>query len=842
MDSRLTSLLPKFAAVPLAFLLCAAASPALADTYNLPADLKKSPFNCTGSGQDYNCGNIDLDKDAVLVLNGPIRLQVSGNFTAHKDLTTVNDDHNHGSYPFDLTVGGNVDLKKNLNATMTLTVGGQLDVAMNARLWGNITVGGSANFAKDSIYYGDVTVGGHLKVDKNTYITGICRAGSTNFYGCGKPPPTDPTLHHVRIAHSGTALTCTPATITLYACTDSDSGDACIAYTSGVSGNLKTDSGISIKFEIPKDSSSSSIPLRVTTAGTVKLSADGYVSSDLYTCSNGKSASCDLNFRDSAFMLNVPDHLSGISQKLTIAAVQKDDTTNKCVPGFSGKRDISLSCGYINPGQDTANISRLPLNIAKTDIACGATSATLVSLDFDAQGVAAPDLIYNEVGTLNVSANLTSPLMAGSTSFTVAPASFGIAAKGNQPFKAGVAFQADVTAKNANGQTTVNFGLETPPPQVRITLKKCSPTAGRDGTFTEGFISKFKAGQASTGDMSWSEVGVGQFRAYLDTNPASSSPPLAYLSSNIRPDSSTTCNAVFVPDHFDIQYSPEARPFWYSAQPMAKVKVIARAYAADKTAATTTYNYMLEAPSTAEVVLKAYRNPLDSEIDAQIGELDVKKIQGSAFVKKINGKDEGQGEAEITTTFTFKKMKTPPQDLRLRAIDGITSSKDGIESPTIIRTGRLRLFNAFGGANAVVPMTVRAEYWNGTNWTWNSQDKYTKILRSAVALSGTLSGTVNNDLALINGEDQLKLTKTAGSKGYLDVALNLALNAGGNSKDRSCLGTHPDSQSSGTPWLRSWYGFCSSGDNPDNDPAARANFGVSAPENRATIFVREVFN
>ena len=70
-------------------------------------------------------------------------------------------------------------------------------------------------------------------------------------------------------------------------------------------------------------------------------------------------------------------------------------------------------------------------------------------------------------------------------------------------------------------------------------------------------------------------------------------------------------------------------------------------------------------------------------------------------------------------------------------------------------------------------------------------------------------------------------------------SLDLALNLGSASADQSCLSVHPASTGSALPWLRAQQGSCSAA--WDRDPAARASFGIYAPETRKTLHVRELY-
>jgi MSHA biogenesis protein MshQ len=169
-----------------------------------------------------------------------------------------------------------------------------------------------------------------------------------------------------------------------------------------------------------------------------------------------------------------------------------------------------------------------------------------------------------------------------------------------------------------------------------------------------------------------------------------------------------------------------------------------------------------------------------------------------------------------------------------------------------IRSGRLRMSNAFGGVNSTVTIPARVEYWTGSSWLLNRDDSTTILLPSAFALNHgptikgvTVAGTVSIQLG--NGKLQLtppKRDSTTNGVGYVDIAANL----GGLAKDSSCLSNTVTSTGAQQAWLRSRNGACDpSGKNDPaviwtQDPTARASFGVTTRENKSTIHVRESFN
>lgn len=163
-----------------------------------------------------------------------------------------------------------------------------------------------------------------------------------------------------------------------------------------------------------------------------------------------------------------------------------------------------------------------------------------------------------------------------------------------------------------------------------------------------------------------------------------------------------------------------------------------------------------------------------------------------------------------------------------------------------LRSGRLRLSNAFGSASAALQLSVVAEYWSANSWVLNSADNCTTLAGSSVVLSNprnaagnssTASSAAAGVVALANGSGLIPLAAPtpAGSSLSLDLAVNL----GSSAADQSCQANHPASTGAGKPWLRAQNGSCAA--TPDRDPSARASFGIYSPETRKTVHVREIF-
>jgi MSHA biogenesis protein MshQ len=83
-----------------------------------------------------------------------------------------------------------------------------------------------------------------------------------------------------------------------------------------------------------------------------------------------------------------------------------------------------------------------------------------------------------------------------------------------------------------------------------------------------------------------------------------------------------------------------------------------------------------------------------------------------------------------------------PETIKLKAtetnLDGVTSLST-LEAETIIRSGRVRLLNAFGSELLDLSMMMRSEYWQDENsgWQLNSDDTCTNSNLSFIPVDNT---------------------------------------------------------------------------------------------------------
>jgi len=133
--------------------------------------------------------------------------------------------------------------------------------------------------------------------------------------------------------------------------------------------------------------------------------------------------------------------------------------------------------------------------------------------------------------------------------------------------------------------------------------------------------------------------------------------------------------------------------------------------------------------------------------------------------------------------------------------------------------------NVFGSV-APLLMPVQAQYWSGMSWVINSDDGCTVLASGNLKLDPT--GWTAAPLTLSGGGGNISLAPTG--PGSVSICADLGVDPVGGV---SCPAT-----SAGITWLQSRW---PPGSAYDNDPSARATFGIYAPETRKTIHIRELY-
>jgi len=630
--------------------------------------------------------------------------------------------------------------------------------------------------------------------------------GAGNNYDGSARPAGACGFDHLRIEHSGSGVTCASSTLTIKACADA----ACSTLVSSdVSGTLTAAGGPTVNwvdgngFSIGA-SGSVTKEVQVTTPGSVTWGATDIVPASLngVVCDNGVTTSCTFTSALAGFLFNVSNHASDTVQNITVSAVRQSDSGLVCVPAFeSVSRNVNFNCSYNDPGTGSA-----PVVVGGSSITCG--SASPVSLSFNASGVASTTVRYADVGEMGLTASFTGAaatveeglVMTGSDTFIAAPASFEVVPAG--PYVAGTPFTVTVTAKNASGNTTPNFGKENTNENVSLAHTLTAPVGGNnpalEGTTTL-LDATFQAGNgvASANDIEWDEVGDIAVTATLTS--------ANYLGTGLNANGSGAAGP-FRPAYLETAVTPASGTFTYSGQPFT---VAVTAFNAD---AVTTQNY--EGLYAKVVTLNDANSATNNS--GTLGAFANASVPAASFIDGV--------ATHTTLAYTFTNKETAPLEaptsapLLLRATDsdGVTSNTHA-EGNTPIRSGRLRLINTYGSELLQPRVEYRAEYWNG-RWQTNTLDMTTAFAAGNVASGGL---TVNS-VGAINAGVGVIIFNTA-AVGVYDIAVNL--NAAG--VDTSCNAAHGGGAAN-QPWLKGFWApaaACGGVAAWAQDPNARVRLG-----------------
>jgi len=626
---------------------------------------------------------------------------------------------------------------------------------------------------------GGVYTAGLLNIKNNVTFNYNAQvsAAITSMSQCAGP-------HHFEIQHaSGTGLTCAASTLTVKAC--ADSAVPCVTpYTSGVSGTLSatgtptvnwdgtTGGAAGADFVIPSGSSSVTKDVQVATAGTVTfgVSTATPIPTGATTCNFGDNApgnnNCVFTASAAGFLFSdtatgnsytIPPQVSGIATPTLYLRALQAATNNPavCTPAIIGQT-TAVNMGYTcnNPATCQAG------NLATINTTPIAQAGTAVSLTFDANGSAPITARYDDVGQITLDASKTTTPFGGATpvtlngnsnAFVVAPHHFGFSAV-TGPFKAGNDFSATVTAYNGlatpTPTATHNFGKETTPEGVTLSFSKCQPTGANsvNGTFS-GTVGAFSGGEANSANLNWDEVGNGDLVATLASG--------SYLGSGLTATGSTgtdgtACNGAgnvgaFIPDHFitAVVNGCLGCGFTYSGQPFT-VSVTAMNGLATPT---TTVNYDGTAnttPTFANDVTLTDANALA----IPVGKLGVsaaamgETANAAGTTLTVPKADFTKGVATLTSvpTYTFNAVTTAPTIIKMHAVDAVnnTVTSAAVEGTTEIRSGRIKVSNAYGSEQLPLTLTATAQYYSGAAWLTSTTDSATSFNTNLSTAAGDI--------------------------------------------------------------------------------------------------------
>jgi len=576
-----------------------------------------------------------------------------------------------------------------------------------------------------------------------------------------------------------------------------------------------------------------------------------------------------------------------------LRAVRTSTTTQACEAALQGPNTVNFGYECNNPTTCAAsNLMSVdggtPTTIARNDN--GSVSAyASVPMTFDANGNAPFTFNFLDVGqaTLHAAKDVSGASLAGASSaFVARPAGFSVTgiqttvggvpnpgaadAAGAAFIKAGEDITLTVNALNSLGNLTPNYGRETAPEGARLEQAlvaglglTANPALG-NGTVAGG---AFTAGAATVSNVTWGEVGIirltprvadGNYLGAGDvvgtqTGNVGRFTPFDFNASANSPSFTTGCAAG--------SFTYVGQPFVYGTAPVLTVT-------ARNKAGVTTQNYKGTAPA-ASAFFKLTNatltpNSQAARYSAASGTLDTAALPGVGSDPAIA--DNGNGTATLTFSSTGgiafdRTVPVAPFDadvaLSINVIDadnvafagnpaafGAASAGSGIgfSAGKVQRFGRLLLQNAYGPVTLAVRVPMQIQYWSGAGFTRNTDDACTTLNREHIALSGYTLGLAACETAVVEASvafsgGQATLTLAAAGAGNTgSVLLTPVLGALG--AEMYCPaqgGAQAAASSAGRAYLQGkWTGAAW-----DENPAARAAFGLYGSQPKNFIFFRE---
>lgn len=520
-------------------------------------------------------GGLTLTGDLTLGSGGSL----TGNVSVSNELTignsvTVNGNITSGPLVIGLTttIVGNIDSSGAISignaSSITGTITGSGSFANEAEINGNVLIACSdlANetFTNTVVITGNVN-SGCLATNSGT-ITGYLNAPAGSVYGtvgqaCDfgnnavDPCPSSPNaVSYFELVHDGAVITCAAEDVQIKACAD----PSCLSLApiSGTYTLTATAGATSYSDAGTFDGSGSAIAsLPITTSGIYTLSLNASDTADSASrCNTFGVNDCTLAAADTGLTVLAPATAqAGVALQITVQA-QTTDARGRCAAAADGLDTIGIAYTCINPASCLSDGTATDAN-ANTVTITDAPTFNAVTVDFF-KGEALVDVIYPDAGSIRFEANkiLASGATArgkASDSTIVRPFAFVVsteAAANISQFDpnyaaaptykmAGEPFPIAVTAVDALGNATPNYGNETPQqqPLLSTTPQFVLPVTGGSGSISlsQPFSFSGTGTGTFTSDVAFSDIGVIRLAvshkngAYLSTgNVTGTSAPL----------------------------------------------------------------------------------------------------------------------------------------------------------------------------------------------------------------------------------------------------------------------------------------------------------------------------
>ncbi|HUF74410.1 MAG TPA: DUF6701 domain-containing protein [Gammaproteobacteria bacterium] len=429
-----------------------------------------------------------------------------------------------------------------------------------------------------------------------------------------------------------------------------------------------------------------------------------------------------------------------------IAAYGQTANDPQCgiIESYAGAKALNFWSTYLNPGSGLRNVEIDGITIATTEAASSLQAVSFVN------GQAQVEAKYKDAGSLQIAvkdettinAELPQGIRGATAGFVSRPASFELTdiengagtianpaaadAFGDVFIGAGTPFRATVTALDAEGDATPNYGQESAPESVGLAVNLIAPVGGASPGIglTVGF-GAFGAGSATGTDFYWPEVGIMRLVPSVADGD--------YLGAGNVVGAETANIGRFVPDHFALGYNAPflqtqcapgsftyaGQPFGYAIAPV--VTATARAATNDLAANYTGDFFKMRTAGLANRSYASASGLLDTSgiaspaVDPTVTET----APGIATLVFSSGSGLVFDRSSMPSPFTADivlSIEVYDEDTVAASsnpatfgLGGGIAFTDGAE----IRYGRLRFTNAVGSELVDLPVPLRAEYFAG---------------------------------------------------------------------------------------------------------------------------------
>lgn len=262
--------------------------------------------------------------------------------------------------------------------------------------------------------------------------------------------------------------------------------------------------------------------------------------------------------------------VAGTDMPVYVTAFGQSPTDPQCgvIETYTGVRNLALWSAYLDPASGTRQIT-----VDGTAIATSEAAAVPQAVVF-ANGQATLVAKYKDVGRTQIllkDSSLAHPdlpngIRGATSAFVVKPDRFALSAiedglgnpnpaaagpTGPVFTAAGAPFAVTVTALDAEGDATPNYGREAIPETVALTGSLVAPAGGNNPPLTAGAgFGAFSGGSASATDFAWPEVGVIQLTPAVGDG--------SYLTGGNVTGSVSGNVGRFIPDHFTVALNAPA--------------------------------------------------------------------------------------------------------------------------------------------------------------------------------------------------------------------------------------------------------------------------------------------